>query len=116
MREGVRVPKLGGMLQQGEEKNGKGAMDAAELNNYPSGTMGESCRQRRWVSSSLTPLNAPPPPPQQQASEAIAPLRLVFQWRNGSPRLHYRYVVSFRHGRAAQTRKRTSWLYRAWGT
>uniref|UniRef100_A0A4X1VB17 Pre-mRNA-processing factor 17 n=3 Tax=Sus scrofa TaxID=9823 RepID=A0A4X1VB17_PIG len=37
------------MLQQGEEKNGKGAMDAAELNNYPSGTMGESCRQRRWT-------------------------------------------------------------------
>lgn len=42
-REGVRVPKLGGMLQQGEKKNGKGAMDAAELNNYPGGTMGESC-------------------------------------------------------------------------
>lgn len=36
-------------------------MDAAELNNYLGGTMGESCRHRSWVSSSLT-LPEPPSP------------------------------------------------------
>ena len=49
---------------------GKGAMDAAELNNYPGGTMGESRRRRSWVSSSLTLHKAPLSP--EEASETTA--------------------------------------------
>lgn len=47
---------------------GKGAMDAAELNNYPGGTMGES-RRRRTPGRSLT---AQGPLSPEQASETTA--------------------------------------------
>ena len=66
-------------------------MDAAELNNYPGGTMGESRRRRSWGSSSLTLLKAPSP---RAGVGDDSPLRLLFQRRKGSPHSLYRYVVS----------------------
>lgn len=52
---------------------GKGAMDAAELNNYPGGTMGESRRRRSWGSSSLTLPKAPSPQSRRRRRQPASP-------------------------------------------
>lgn len=63
---------------------GKGAMDAAELNNYPGGTMGESRRRRSWMSSSLTLPKAPSP---QSRRRRRQPASLPLPAKKGIPAL-----------------------------
>ena len=80
-------------------------MDAAELNNYPGGTMGESRRRRSWMSSSLTLPKAPSP---QSRRRRRQPASRPLPAKKGIPALALPLCCLYRHGLAAQTRKRTS--------